>query len=135
MNQSPESNRNINLNISPSTNVTVPPHGTSTLLLKAKVKENADIVPVSIPLKVNITIPNIDINYNLNYTDPLDVQPIQTSLNVAIQEPFSPEERWSMFWNVYGGFISFIGAGFAAGFATIIFRKFQKNGGASKADS
>lgn len=133
---SPGNNNNLDLNIS-SNIVTVPAQGSSTLLLNVHAKNNAEIITVPVSLNATIRTPRILADNSLAYDDDFAKQFSQlkqTDLSVIMKNPLTIEERWTLFWNAYGGLISFVGAGFAAGFATMIFRKFQKNGGRSNSD-
>jgi hypothetical protein len=132
---SPGNNKNLDLTLS-SNNVTIPAQGTSSLLLSVHAKENAEIIQVPIFLDATIHISRLTADYNMTYDEFADQfsQLKQTNFSIIIKNPLTFEERWTLFWNAYGGLISFVGAGFAAGFATMIFRKFQKKGGQSNSD-
>jgi hypothetical protein len=47
------------------------------------------------------------------------------NLTIRILEPFSPSERFREIWDTYGGFISLVGGGFAAGFSALLFDRLK----------
>jgi hypothetical protein len=49
-----------------------------------------------------------------------------TSLTIDVKDVLTPEEKFANFWNIYGGIIAFIGAGFAAGLAGLVFDRLNK---------
>jgi hypothetical protein len=55
-----------------------------------------------------------------------------SNLTITILPHLSPGENFVSFWNNFGGFISFIGGGFAAGFSALVFQRFFKKNGLDK---
>jgi hypothetical protein len=47
-------------------------------------------------------------------------------LVINILEPLSFQEKFSEFWNIYGGVISLAGGGFVAGLSGLIIEKLRK---------
>lgn len=107
-------------------NIELPANGVSTSLLNVKAMDNAKIVPYSIPISANVSVPIVNATLSQNSSESSDSRITKTFLNVIIQEPLTIEEKWTSFWNAYGGLISFVGAGFAAGFAAMVFSRLQK---------
>jgi hypothetical protein len=58
-----------------------------------------------------------------NYTSSTDLPPSYFSVIVS---PYPSEERFKDFWTTYGGVISLIGGGFAAGFSALIIDRVRK---------
>jgi hypothetical protein len=115
----------VTLDFLPSS-VELPANGVSTSLLSIKAMGNAKIVPYSIPISANVSVPILNSTLSQHSSESSDFRITNTFLNVIMQKPLTIEEKWTNFWNVYGGLISFVGAGFAAGFATMVFSRLQK---------
>jgi hypothetical protein len=109
--------------------------GTVFSPLEIKLKDNATPRQFSVPLSAYLNNPPTS-----SPTEVPDIQNATTvlyppfarlsqnqSLSVIVLEPLTLEEKWTNFWNAYGGLISFVGAGFAAGFASLVFDKLRKS--------
>jgi len=51
---------------------------------------------------------------------------IYHNIIINILEPFSFQEKFTAFWNIYGGLLSLIGGGFIAGISGIVIEKLRK---------
>jgi hypothetical protein len=54
------------------------------------------------------------------------IERIKYPVNVVMEERPTTEQVFASFWEAYGGLISFVGAGFAAGFSTILVGRFSR---------
>jgi hypothetical protein len=113
----------------------IPPNGVATSLLKIKVTDNPTLRPMTIPVDMYITFPNSRIVTFGNTTTEIksnsltgNITKEYSGLTVNILRALNPQEQFGAFWEVWGGFISFIGAGFAAGAAAILFDRLKNKG-------
>ena len=135
----------IYLKVNNQTGITLKPLGDQPYLttgdltvlpLKVKVWNNASLGLHPIPIYANISLhafelPNgsnteIALMGSLNTFYSPSIILNSTSLTIDVLDALNPEEKFANFWNIYGGIIAFIGAGFAAGLAGLVFDRLKK---------
>jgi hypothetical protein len=112
----------------PNQKVTVTPGDSERVLLRVGAEYNVD-TPNFYLLPISAKIFNSEGHTN-QYELPLPIT-TQTILNITVLKPITSAEKFSMFWNTYGGAISLVGAGFVGGFSAYVF-DYLKNRGQKK---
>jgi hypothetical protein len=106
--------------------VRVEPNGVSSIQLSVEADQNATIKSFELPVYANITIPRFSTTLEYSPDNPQDIREERFFVNVIMQEPPTTEELFATFWGAYGGLISFVGGGFAAGVSVVIGNRFSK---------
>jgi hypothetical protein len=108
----------------------------TVLPLKAKVWNNASLGTHPIPIYANISLHAFELSNGSNtkvapmaslgtfYSPSIILN--STSLTIDVLDALNIEEKFENFWKIYGGIIAFIGAGFAAGLAGLVFDRLNK---------
>ena len=96
-----------------------------------KIPENAQTGEYAIPLLANIStgsaIPSEFVGVR-KYNSSIPTEGFITALanlTIKVLEPLTPSERFKEGWDTYGGFISLVGGGFAAGVTSLLFDRFK----------
>ena len=118
------------LNGSPNNStISVPSEGTAISILHIKAQDNPEnILPSAYPLvitaRLNEQTPSPYFGKVTVDTNSLTGNITQSYQNftTTLLKPFSSSELFGNFWITWGGLISFIGAGFAVGFAAMFFK-------------
>jgi hypothetical protein len=105
--------------------------GVEPVSFHVQVPQNIQTGEYAIPIMANVStgsaIPSEFIGverYNSSIPTESFVTTI-TNLTIRILEPFSISERFKEIWDTYGGFISLVGGGFAAGFSALLFDRLK----------
>jgi hypothetical protein len=141
----------IDLKINNQTGITLKPLGdgpylttgdVTVLPLKTKVWNNASLGTHPIPIYANISLRAFELSDGSN-TEVASMASLDTfyspsiilnstSLTIDVLDALNIEEKFENFWKIYGGIIAFIGAGFAAGLAGLVFDRLNKKRASSQ---
>jgi hypothetical protein len=126
----------------------IQPQSVATLPINIKVLDNSAIGPQTIPILINSSFPtelyqnNTSAGAfhlgNIRFKVPSSHANIvnETSdLTVDVQKGPDAFEQMKAFWNAFGGPISLVGGGFAAGAASLIFDRLKKPKSAANSSS
>lgn len=105
--------------------------GVEPLSFHVEVPQNIQTGEYAIPIMANIStgsaIPSEFMGVK-RYNSSIPTESFVTTvanLTIRILEPFTLSERFKEVWDTYGGFISLVGGGFAAGFSALLFDRLK----------
>jgi len=105
--------------------IEIPYSGFAATYLYINILNNASPQLYSLPIYVEVEFPTQTLSKDLKKEITKNTT-IYHNLRINILEPFSFEEKFTNFWNVYGGVLSLIGGGFIAGISGILIEKLRK---------
>jgi hypothetical protein len=105
--------------------IEIPYSGFAATYLYINILNNASPQLYSLPIYVKVEFPTQTLSKDLKKEITKNTT-IYHNLRINILEPFSFEEKFTNFWNVYGGVLSLIGGGFIAGISGILIEKLRK---------
>jgi hypothetical protein len=108
----------------------LPRFGIGTAELHIRASKNADPSYHTLQILGNVSFPvqyvrENDQNSELS-TAKFESMTVNTNSAVTILNPLTDEEKFSNFWNVYGGAINLVAGGLAAGFSALVIDKIRK---------
>jgi hypothetical protein len=105
--------------------------GVEPVPFNIKIPKNAKTGEYAIPMLANIStgsaIPSKFVGaskYNSSIPTESFITAV-TNLTIKVLEPLTPSQIFKEVWNTYGGFISLVGGGFAAGVTSLVFDRFK----------
>jgi hypothetical protein len=124
-----------NLQVHPKQiSLTIPPKGSANSIIYYKA---VDIITQPLPIvrtatiNATITVPTSTTYGGLypvqSNTRTENITESFSNFTITLLSPLTEEERFVAFWESYGGFISLVGGGFAAGFAALVFNKLTRS--------
>jgi hypothetical protein len=105
--------------------IQIPPSGFVTSHLYIKALNNATPQLYSLPIYVDVEFPIQTVSKDFKNEISKKTR-LYHNLVINILEPLSFQEKFSEFWNIYGGVISLVGGGFVAGLSGLIIEKLRK---------
>jgi hypothetical protein len=104
----------------------IPTSGMATSDLHVHASKDAQPKPYTLQMFVNISFPAQYISREEQLKTISDNMTEILNLPITILQPLTFGEEFKGFWETYGGALSLIGGGFAAGFAALVFDKLRR---------
>ena len=106
--------------------------GMITSDLHIQASQKAEAKPYTLQIFANISFPSQFISKEEQLKTISENVTKSFNLPITLLPSLTFEEEFSAFWNTYGGALSLVGGGFAAGFAAIVLDKLRKKNGKAK---
>jgi hypothetical protein len=104
----------------------IPTSGLATSDLYIRASKDAQPKPYTLQMLANISFPTQYISREEQLKTTSDNITEILNLPITILQPLTFGEEFSAFWDTYGGALSLVGGGFAAGFAALVFDKLRR---------